>query len=124
MINGKYACLTLIQISVNYCKYFVSFLAIFRVFLFWPLKYFAQYCRIDPVNFLNPETLTFPVVYNMSLCNYFSCRPQNQQNSTGLFADNDFSDVCSFIFKENHVLIEEDHPSEKNVTVKEELDGY
>ena len=63
------------------------------------------------------------MVYNMSLCNYFPCRPQNQQNSTGLFANNDFSDVWSFIFKENHILIEEDNPSEKNFIAEEELDG-
>ena len=30
------------------------------------------------------------------------------------FADIDFFDVSSFIFKENHVLIEENKPSEKN----------
>ena len=29
----------------------------------------------------------------------------------------------SFIFKENHVLIEEDNPSDKVVIVGEELDG-
>ena len=30
------------------------------------------------------------------------------------FADIDFFDVPSFIFEENHVLIEEDNRSEKN----------
>ena len=29
----------------------------------------------------------------------------------------------SFIFKENHVFIEEDYPSDKVVTVEEELDA-
>ena len=32
--------------------------------------------------------------------------------------DIDFFDVSSSIFKENHVLIEEDNPSEKVVIVK------
>ena len=32
--------------------------------------------------------------------------------------------VSSFIFKENHVLIEEDNPSEKIVIFEEELDGF
>ena len=40
-----------------------------------------------------------------------------------MFADIDFSDVSSFIFNENHVLIDEDNPSEKTVIVEEELDG-
>ena len=40
-----------------------------------------------------------------------------------MFADIDFSDVSSFIFKENQVLIVEDNPSEKIVIVEEELDG-
>ena len=31
--------------------------------------------------------------------------------------------VSSFIFKENHILIEEDNPSEKIVIVEEELDS-
>ena len=31
--------------------------------------------------------------------------------------------VFSFIFKENHVLLKEDSPSEKIVIVEEELDG-
>ena len=34
-----------------------------------------------------------------------------------------FFDVSSFIFKENHVLIEEDNPSEKIFIVEEELFG-
>ena len=34
-----------------------------------------------------------------------------------------FFHVASFIFKENHVLIEEDNPSEKIVLIEEELDG-
>ena len=94
MINSKYDRLTLIQISVNYCKYFVTFLdfsnfqgvsIFFRVFL--SVKYFAQHCKSDPVGFLNPETLIFPMVSNMSLCTYFPCRLQNQQNSTGFLGD-------------------------------------
>ena len=39
-----------------------------------------------------------------------------------MFADVDLIYFSNFIFKENHVLIEEDNPSEKNVLVKEELD--
>ena len=39
------------------------------------------------------------------------------------FADIDFFYFSSFIFKENHVLVEEGNPSEKNVIVKKELDG-
>ena len=31
--------------------------------------------------------------------------------------------ISSFIFKENHILIEEDNPSEKIVIVEEELDS-
>ena len=34
------------------------------------------------------------------------------------FADIDFFYVSSFIFKENHVLIEEENPSEKFVIVE------
>ena len=56
----------------------------FKVFLLSSVKYFAQICRIDPVDFLNPETLIFPMIYKMSLCKFFSCRPQNQRNCTGL----------------------------------------
>ena len=39
-----------------------------------------------------------------------------------MFADVDLIYFSKFIFKENHVLVEEDNPSEKNVIVKEELD--
>ena len=39
-----------------------------------------------------------------------------------MFADADLIYFSNFIFKENHVLVEEDNPSEKNVIVKEELD--
>ena len=39
------------------------------------------------------------------------------------FADIIFFYVSSFIFKENHVLIEEDNPSEKIVIVEEELEN-
>ena len=39
-----------------------------------------------------------------------------------IFADIGF-DISSFIFKENHVLIEQDNPSEKIVIVEEKLDG-
>ena len=38
------------------------------------------------------------------------------------FADIDFFYFSSFIFKENHVLVKEGNPSEKNVIVKKELD--
>ena len=37
---------------------------------------------------------------------------QNRGDYT--FVDIDLFDVSSFIFEENHVLIEEDNPSEKN----------
>ena len=45
-----------------------------------------------------------------------------------MFADIDFFYFSSFVFKENHVLIEEENPSEekpseKIVIVKKELDG-
>ena len=45
-----------------------------------------------------------------------------------MFADIDFFYFSSFVFKENHVLIEEENPSEENpsekiVIVKKELDG-
>ena len=39
------------------------------------------------------------------------------------FADIDFLHFFSLIFKENHVLVEEDNPSEKNLIVTKELDG-
>ena len=39
-----------------------------------------------------------------------------------MFTDADLIYFSNFIFKENHVLVEEDNPSEKNVIVKEELD--
>ena len=39
-----------------------------------------------------------------------------------MFADADLIYFSNFIFKENHVLVEEDNPSEKNVIVNEELD--
>ena len=39
-----------------------------------------------------------------------------------MFADVDLIYFSKFIFNENHVLVEEDNPSEKNVIVKEELD--
>ena len=34
-----------------------------------------------------------------------------------------FYHVSSFIFKEHHVLIEKDNPSEKIVLIEEDLDG-
>ena len=40
------------------------------------------------------------------------------------FADVDFFYFSSFIFKENHVLVKEDNPSEKNVIVMGELKWY
>ena len=40
-----------------------------------------------------------------------------------MFTDIDFFYFSSFIFKENHVLVEEGNLSEKNVIVKKELDG-
>ena len=49
----------------------IEFLAIFRVFIFWFAKCFAQLCRIDLVDFLHPETLIFSMLYNMSLCTFF-----------------------------------------------------
>ena len=39
------------------------------------------------------------------------------------FADIDFCYFSSFIFKENHVLVEGGNPSEKNAIVRKELDG-
>ena len=41
-----------------------------------------------------------------------------------MFADNNFSDICSFIFKVIHLFTaKEDDLSEKVVTDEEELDG-
>ena len=41
-----------------------------------------------------------------------------------MFADNNFSDICSLIFKVIHLFIaKEDDLSEKVVTDEEELDG-
>ena len=53
-------------------SYVFEFLAIFRAFIFWPVKCFAQLREIDPVDFLNPEILIFSMAYAMSLCNFFS----------------------------------------------------
>ena len=39
-----------------------------------------------------------------------------------MLANSDFLYFLSFIFKENHVLVEEENPSEKIVIVKEELE--
>ena len=39
-----------------------EFLTIFRAFIFWSVKCFAQLCIIDPIDFLNPQTLIFPMV--------------------------------------------------------------
>ena len=48
-----------------------EFLAIFMTFILWTVKCFAQLCRTDPVDFQNPETLIFPMVYSMFLCKFF-----------------------------------------------------
>ena len=44
-------------------------------------------CRTDPVDFLNPETLIFPMVYKMSLCKFFP-------GGLNILQDCSFCDVC------------------------------
>ena len=58
------------QIITTNISLVFEFLAIFRIFIFWSVKSFAQLCRIALVIFLNPETLIFPMVYNMPLCKF------------------------------------------------------
>ena len=55
-----------------------------------------------------------------SVYNFFQ---QSYRIKETTFADIDSFNVSSFIFKENHVLIEENNPSEKIVIDEEELDG-
>ena len=50
-------------------------LVTFRACLFWSVKYFAQPGKFDPVDFLNPESLNFPTICNMSVYYFFRVDP-------------------------------------------------
>ena len=59
--------MTKFEAKIVFFQQVIGILVIFRACLFWSVKYFAQPGKFDPVDFLNPESLSFPTIYNMSI---------------------------------------------------------
>ena len=62
--------------------------------LFWSVKYFAQGKKSDKVDFLNPDILSFPTVYNKSLSKFFLGRPKILQDYNSVNYSKTYDDMC------------------------------
>ena len=58
----------------------ITFFVFLGACLFWSVKYVAQGKKSDKVDFLNPDILSFPTVYNKSLSKFFLGRPKILQD--------------------------------------------
>ena len=52
--------------NTTYTSGVITFFVFLGACLFWSVKYFAQGKKNDKVDFLNPDILSFPTIYNKS----------------------------------------------------------